>query len=170
MTLESSATMMDAIFASEGWESRGRLLKLLQEFLVSEAIKHAAVEKGKCFDDYTLFSRHGNCIIETLKNKVVGTKINMDELVGNTHGFAESGYVLLTKLTISVSHLTIVRHHRVSSTVVQRYLVQIQEAALSPQVQLHTTAVDILSFTIKQGLAHPLQVRFSFYSWMNMFF
>lgn len=46
MTLENSATMMDAIFASEEEENRGRLLKLMQEFLLSESSKHSAQEKG----------------------------------------------------------------------------------------------------------------------------
>ena len=46
MTLESSATMMDAIFAEEEEENRGRLLKLMQEFLLSESSKHSALEKG----------------------------------------------------------------------------------------------------------------------------
>lgn len=54
MTLESSATMMDAIFASDEWENRGRLLKLLQEFLLSEATKHAALEKGIATYDFEL--------------------------------------------------------------------------------------------------------------------
>lgn len=47
----------------------------------------------------------------------------------------------------------------VSSAVVQRYLSHIHEASLSLQPQIQSAAVDILSFTIKQGLAHPLQVR-----------
>lgn len=38
---------MDTIFASDEGDNRARLLKLLQEFLVSEATKHAAMEKGK---------------------------------------------------------------------------------------------------------------------------
>lgn len=46
MTLESSATMMDAIFSSQEEENKGRLLKLMQEFLVSESTKHSAQEKG----------------------------------------------------------------------------------------------------------------------------
>ncbi|TDL22099.1 hypothetical protein BD410DRAFT_770589 [Rickenella mellea] len=112
MTLDSSATMMDAIFASPEEDNRGRLLKLMQEFLVSESEKHSHQEKG------------------------AKSTVNMEELVGNTHGFAESG---------------------VSSAVVQRYLDQIHEAALAVQPQVQSAAVDILSFTIKQGLAHPLQ-------------
>lgn len=46
----------------------------------------------------------------------------------------------------------------VSSAIVQRYLPQILEAALSTQVRIQAMAVDILGFTIRQGLAHPLQV------------
>ncbi len=42
MTMESSAMIMDAIFASPEEESRGRLLKIMQEFLLSEAAKHSA--------------------------------------------------------------------------------------------------------------------------------
>lgn len=39
----------------------------------------------------------------------------------------------------------------------QRYLDQVLEAALSPASTNQGAAVDVLSFTIKQGLAHPLQ-------------
>jgi cohesin loading factor subunit SCC2 len=46
----------------------------------------------------------------------------------------------------------------VSSAVVQRYLGPILEAALSQHLQIQAVAIDVLSFTIKQGLAHPLQV------------
>lgn len=45
----------------------------------------------------------------------------------------------------------------VSSAIVQRYLDKILEAALSQNGQIQAAAVDILTFTIKQGLAHPLQ-------------
>ena len=46
MTAEPSAKIMDAIFLSPAEEARGRLLKILQDFLVAEAAKHAANEKG----------------------------------------------------------------------------------------------------------------------------
>lgn len=46
MTLEQSQTIMDAIFASPEEEGRGRLLRIMQDFLVSEAAKHSAKEKG----------------------------------------------------------------------------------------------------------------------------
>ena len=45
----------------------------------------------------------------------------------------------------------------VSSAIVQRYLDQILDAALSQSAQIQSAAVDILTFTIKQGLAPPLQ-------------
>ncbi|KAA1473731.1 hypothetical protein DENSPDRAFT_882264 [Dentipellis sp. KUC8613] len=117
MTMESSAMIMDAIFASPEEESRGRLLKIMQEFLLSEAAKHSAKEKQSGKAGAT-------------------TDVNMEELVGNTDGFADSG---------------------VSSAIVQRYLDPILQAALSQHLQTQAAAIDILSFTIKQGLAHPLQ-------------
>ncbi|KAG5351628.1 hypothetical protein C0989_005551 [Termitomyces sp. Mn162] len=46
MTMERSASVMDAIFTSTEEESRARLLKIIQEFLISEAAKHSAKEKG----------------------------------------------------------------------------------------------------------------------------
>ncbi len=47
--------------------------------------------------------------------------------------------------------------HSVSSAIVQRYLNFVLEAVMSPRSQNQSAAVDVLSFTIKQGLAHPLQ-------------
>lgn len=47
MTLERSAEIMDAIFTSSDEESRGRLLRIMQDFLVSEAAKHAEQRKGE---------------------------------------------------------------------------------------------------------------------------
>ncbi|KAJ3559315.1 hypothetical protein NM688_g422 [Phlebia brevispora] len=70
------------------------------------------------------------------QQKTAATDVDMDELVGNTDQFADSG---------------------VSSAVVQRYLHFILQAALSRNQHMQAAAVDILSFTIKQGLAHPLQ-------------
>nr|Q00333.2 RecName: Full=Protein rad9; AltName: Full=SCC2 homolog [Coprinopsis cinerea okayama7\ len=119
MTKEESAAIMDAIFASEEEEGRARLLKIMQDFLISESEKHSAKEK------------------ESAKNKnKANTDVNMEELVGNTDGFADSG---------------------VSSAIVQRYLSHILDAALSQNSQIQMAAIDVLTFTIKQGLAHPLQ-------------
>ncbi|KAF9488996.1 hypothetical protein BDN71DRAFT_1531854 [Pleurotus eryngii] len=118
MTLERSAAVMDAIFSSPEEDGRARLLKIMQNFLESESLKHSNKEK------------------ETIKGKIKSQDVDMEELVGNTDGFADSG---------------------VSSAVVQRYLSQILEAALSQNWQIQAAAIDILTFTIKQGLAHPLQ-------------
>ncbi|KAI1793228.1 hypothetical protein LXA43DRAFT_1124268 [Ganoderma leucocontextum] len=120
MTAEPSAKIMDAIFSSPAEETRGRLLKILQDFLIAEAAKHAANEKASA----------------GAKSKGATAKVNMEELIGNTDGFADSG---------------------VSSAIVQRYLAKILDAALSQNTQIQSAAVDILTFTIKQGLAHPLQ-------------
>ncbi|KIY69312.1 hypothetical protein CYLTODRAFT_436196 [Cylindrobasidium torrendii FP15055 ss-10] len=120
MTYTDSAAIMDEIFASDDFETRGRLLRIFQDFLASEAAKHAAKEKANSAN----------------AKKPVEAQINMDELIGNTDGFADSG---------------------VGSAVIQRYLEHILQAALSRQQQVQTTAIDILSFTIRQGLAHPLQ-------------
>jgi hypothetical protein len=49
MTMERSSAIMDAIFASAKEESRGQLLKIMQDFLTSEASKHSAKEKGLFF-------------------------------------------------------------------------------------------------------------------------
>jgi hypothetical protein len=59
MTLERSAVIMDEIFASPEEEGRGRLLKIIQDFLVSEAAKHIAKEKGMCLrcPSFLLFKR-----------------------------------------------------------------------------------------------------------------
>ncbi|KAF6755969.1 protein rad9 [Ephemerocybe angulata] len=118
MTNEQSAEIMDAIFASSEEEGRGRLLRILQGFLISESEKHSAKEK------------------ETAKQRNKPNDVDMDELVGNTDGFAASG---------------------VSSAIVQRYIDHILAAALSPTPYIQAAALDVLTFTVKGGLAHPLQ-------------
>ncbi|KAJ7211043.1 hypothetical protein B0H12DRAFT_389308 [Mycena haematopus] len=120
MTMERSAVVMDEIFSSSDEDRRARLLKIIQEFLISEAAKHSAKLKD----------------VVAVKGKAKPTDVNMDELVGNTDGFADSG---------------------VSSAVVQRYIDHILQAALSQHPQIQAAAIDVLTFTIKQGLAHPLQ-------------
>lgn len=47
MTLEPSTRIMDRIFQSDSDETKGRMVKILHDFLVSEASKHAEVEKEK---------------------------------------------------------------------------------------------------------------------------
>ncbi|CAE6432892.1 unnamed protein product [Rhizoctonia solani] len=115
LTREDSAEMMDAIFASPQEEAQARLLKIMQDFLLSEASKHTHA---------------------TTNNRPKKGAVDMEELIGNTDGFADSG---------------------VSSAIIQRYLTQILSSALSPNRHIQAPAADILSFTIRQGLAHPLQ-------------
>lgn len=47
MTQESSAEMMDAIFESSAIEGRARVLKIMQDFLISESSKAATQQKGQ---------------------------------------------------------------------------------------------------------------------------
>ncbi|KAF5337499.1 hypothetical protein D9758_013605 [Tetrapyrgos nigripes] len=119
MVMDSSAQIMDSVFGSSDEEERGRMLKIMQDFLNAEATKHAAKEKEM-----------------TKRTSAKASDVNMEELVGNTEGFADSG---------------------VSSAVVQRYLTHILDAALSQNPHIQASAIDIMSFTVKQGLAHPLQ-------------
>lgn len=91
MTMDRSATIMDSIFGSPDEESRGRLLKIIQEFLISEAGKHSAKEKGNINVLLSVASSFFFQAIENNKGKVKASEVNMDELVGNTDGFADSG-------------------------------------------------------------------------------
>lgn len=94
MTVESSTRIMDKIFQSDSDETKGRMLKILHDFLVSETSKHAEVEKEKG----AILQR---LVRPVLLNPVIGLKVtngadekvNLAELVGNTEDFAESGYV-----------------------------------------------------------------------------
>lgn len=47
MTSEPSTKIMDKIFQSGSDETKGRMLKILHDFLVSEASKIAEIEKEK---------------------------------------------------------------------------------------------------------------------------
>jgi cohesin loading factor subunit SCC2 len=47
MIAESSAEVMDAIFQSREEDARGRLLKIMQDFLFSQVTKHVEGQKGK---------------------------------------------------------------------------------------------------------------------------
>ncbi|CAH7690333.1 sister chromatid cohesion C-terminus-domain-containing protein, partial [Phakopsora pachyrhizi] len=72
-----------------------------------------------------------------LKNELDdATGVDMGQLIGNCEGFEDSG---------------------VSSAIVQRYLRQITSLAQSVQPQIQKIALDIISYTVKQGLAHPLE-------------
>lgn len=89
MTHESSAELMDQIFALGDDEARGRLLKILQDFLNSESAKHAAQEKGQPLCRLHAISSHKVSAASSTKRVTKG--VDMDAFVGNTYGFAESG-------------------------------------------------------------------------------
>ena len=117
MTLEQSAGIMDAIFASPDEESRGRLLRILQDFLVSEAAKHTEQQKGTPF-----FPDTDSCLKFCIGSGQVKKEggLDMAQLVGNTDDFADSGYVpwcvplsacMLTNIAASVRRLYNVTLH-----------------------------------------------------------
>ena len=58
----------------------------------------------------------------------------------------------------SVNVLINVVSNSVSSAIVQHYLNHILEAVLSPFSKIQPSVVNILSFTVKQGLSHPLLI------------
>ncbi|POW11268.1 hypothetical protein PSTT_05463 [Puccinia striiformis] len=85
-------------------------------------------------------------IMESISNQIeqgqgdaepVDTKeVDVNQLIGNVDAFPDSGVI---------------------SAIVQRYLPHITTLAQSIKPHIQKTAVDIISFTIKQGLTHPLE-------------
>ncbi|TRM61170.1 hypothetical protein BD626DRAFT_502962 [Schizophyllum amplum] len=116
MSTPDSAVVMDRVFEGDDEDARARILRIMQEFLQAQEQKHAMQERES--------------------QKMRESDVNMEELVGNADGFADSG---------------------VASAVVQRYLHHVLDAALSQSPVIQSPAIDVLSFTVKQGLAHPLQ-------------
>lgn len=82
--------IMDAIFATPEEEGHCRLLKIIQDFLVSEALKYATRGKGRSIDSRRIHL-FNVCISESSKKQAKTSSVNMEELVGNTEGFADSG-------------------------------------------------------------------------------
>ncbi|KZP01340.1 hypothetical protein CALVIDRAFT_492971 [Calocera viscosa TUFC12733] len=117
LTHDSTLTLMDTVLSSNDVEARGRVLKILQDFLASEATKRAEEER-----EYKKTGKR--------------TEVDMDELIGSANTFADSG---------------------IASTVIQRYLGHILDGALSAHLHTQRFSVDILGYTIRQGLAHPLR-------------
>lgn len=46
MTTDESAELMDTVFSAADFEARARLLRIIQDFLMSESSKFMAQEKG----------------------------------------------------------------------------------------------------------------------------
>jgi hypothetical protein len=69
MTSDPSTRIMDKIFQSDSDEAKGRMLKILHDFLVSEASKHAEIEKEKgaflSMFIQTSFSKYGYTRVES---------------------------------------------------------------------------------------------------------
>jgi hypothetical protein len=63
MTLEGSAKIMDEIFASGEPDHQGRLLKIMQDFLLSVAARHTATQRGAippiCINQLFQFANQG---------------------------------------------------------------------------------------------------------------
>ncbi|KAG0144415.1 hypothetical protein CROQUDRAFT_108552 [Cronartium quercuum f. sp. fusiforme G11] len=112
MTEKQSTEMMDHIFDDCRPELQYRLLKIIADFLTSQTKKAGEADE-----------------------KEMPTMVDMDQLIGNTDNFADSG---------------------VGLAIVQRYLSQITTFAQSTDGPMQKPAVDIIAFTIKQGLAHPI--------------
>ena len=91
MTLDRSAAIMDAIFASPDEDQHARLLKIFQDFMSSEAAKHSNTEKGGDRVKYYLLTDSANSLAEAGKSAAKNAGVQMEELVGNTDGFADSG-------------------------------------------------------------------------------
>ncbi|GAA6018662.1 hypothetical protein JCM8202_000602 [Rhodotorula sphaerocarpa] len=118
MLRPASTAIIDSIFDSRAPAPRLQILRIIQDFLTSQEQAQAAV-----------FGRGQQ------KNAQTTVGVEMNELVGNVEGFADSG---------------------VASAVAQRYLKRINEAAVSDQIALQRVAVDLLSAIARSGFSHPI--------------
>ena len=66
----------------------------MQEFLTSEASKHSTKEKGLVLGNPIPHRITYSFPTENAKEKTRSTDVNMEELIGNTDGFADSGLEL----------------------------------------------------------------------------
>ncbi|TKA56971.1 hypothetical protein B0A53_01372 [Rhodotorula sp. CCFEE 5036] len=124
MINEASTTIIDAVFDAADVAPRLQLLRIIQDFLLSqEQAQATAAASTRPKKKQKGVPAGGNDGVE------------LDELVGNVEGFAESG---------------------VASAVAQRYLKRINEAALSHHVALQRVAVDLLSAIARSGFSHPI--------------
>ena len=82
-----------------------------------------------------------------------GDKVQINELIGNVAGFADTGYVQM----LFVDDLADI-FRSVASAVCQRYIPRILDAAKSPQPALQRKAVDILASIVRNGFSHPLSL------------
>lgn len=121
---EEATEWMDQVFKSNDQEGQARLLKVIHDFLVSEAEKRAA---GKVDPD-------------------------IKALIGSSQDLTESGWVALLLMWC------LANNESVSTSVVQRNINAVLQGARSSHPALQDAALEVLTFTVKQGLHHPLQV------------
>ncbi|KAM0792017.1 hypothetical protein ACM66B_007127 [Microbotryomycetes sp. NB124-2] len=111
-----ATAILDQVFESQLPQAQLQLLKILQDFFASRAKATAQVAE--------------------MKKKSSGERsVKMDELVGISDDFAESG---------------------VPSAISQRYIEQMLAAAMSGHAPLQRTAVDILLSIAHSGFIHPM--------------
>lgn len=90
MVHESTFQLLDTVFQSQEDEVRGRVLKILQEFLASEAAKRAEEERGGSLLSGSEASFSWSCAVYKKGKK---GDVDMDELIGSSNTFADSGFV-----------------------------------------------------------------------------
>ncbi|KAK4052266.1 Sister chromatid cohesion protein 2 [Microbotryomycetes sp. JL221] len=113
-----ATTILDEVFESGQPGAQLQLLRILQDFFASRARVTAQLAESK------------------KKIKASGVRdVRMDELVGNSDVFAESG---------------------VPSAISQRYIDQMLAAAKSTHAPLQRTAIDILLSVTHSGFIHPM--------------
>jgi cohesin loading factor subunit SCC2 len=145
MMRPESGAIMDAIFEdADRKDARSRLLFLMQDFLSTQAIKNK--------EDPTEVVRSKGTPSKRATPKKQQDGVDLNELIGNTDGFADSGCVRLRWL-----RRILTTFGRVSSAIVQRYLSHILVEATSTHAINRNAALEIISFTVRLGLAHPVQ-------------
>lgn len=144
----------DGVFRSASLQCMGFLFRAFPSLMIREStfeIMDDVFDNGKMEDrdlllrvmmvylstEQARYDPEARCPAKTKRLSATAAEgVDMGELVGNTDQLAESG---------------------VGATLIQRYLSHVLGAALrfvSPQMQ--GTAMDVLHFTVMQGLCHPL--------------
>ncbi|PWN45724.1 hypothetical protein IE81DRAFT_167089 [Ceraceosorus guamensis] len=128
ITKDSTRKIMSRVFRDGDAGERDLLLRIVREFLTSEQ-RRSSPEAANAKNRASL--SNSATLIATPQ------KVEMNELIGNTETFADTG---------------------VSAALIQAYLSNFLEAArdvYNPSIQ--RTGMDILKFTVHQGVSHPLQ-------------
>ncbi|GAA5994954.1 hypothetical protein JCM5350_007201 [Sporobolomyces pararoseus] len=113
----ASTSIIDTVFASSDRGLQLQILRIVQNFLASQERSAPPAPTAKA------------------KRKKSETGVQMDELVGNVEGFADSG---------------------VASSIAQRYLEPILRVAVSTHPQLQRVGIDVISMIARSGFSHPL--------------